>query len=355
MAANNNSLKFLDGIRGLAALYVLIHHARLLLTQPYFEGFLQHPDKYSPLSKILVYGFSLFKFGYEAVLIFFILSGFVIHLKQAENRKRTFSSPIFYKKRLIRIYPTLITSIIFTFICGIILYFLNARSLNDFTPSRFFLNLFLIPDAPIWGFNYPMWSLKHEWFFYIFYPLLYLLSKASYLTSLIPPIVLTLLFYLGIKIPIIGDVSYTILFWWLGAGLAELYVTKKNLSYFIYLVIPLAITLYFTDNKITTGLTFTCLTLCAFAYLLTRQNSYISLFLEKLKPLGDFSFSLYLLHFPLQTLIQGIYLYYYSNLPYNFTLVFAGIVIPIPIIYCIYLQTEKKAIEIKSKKFSSPI
>lgn len=350
---NKENLQFLDGIRGLAALYVLIHHSRLLLTQPYFEGFLKHPEQYNFINKILVYGFALFKFGHEAVLVFFVLSGFVIHLKQAKDRENKFSILSFYQKRLIRIYPTLITSFVVTFICGYLLHWLTGRSLNDFSISHFLYNLFLIPDAPIWGFNYPMWSLKHEWFFYLVYPVLFLLCGYHYLLSLLVPITLSILFYLDINIPYIGEASYTILFWWMGAGLAELYVKYKRLPLLSYLVIPLSISLFFVSGKILTGLIFTAIIICCFAFLLSKQKTFITLFLSKLKFLGDFSFSLYILHFPLQMLIQGFYLYYYKELPYHFSFVFIGIIIPIPIIYGIYIYTEKKAISIKSKRFLS--
>lgn len=78
------NFKSLDGLRGLTAVYVLIHHARLALTQPYAEGLSKHPELYEWYDKLMVYFFSVFRFGHEAVIIFFVLSGFVIHLKYAD-------------------------------------------------------------------------------------------------------------------------------------------------------------------------------------------------------------------------------------------------------------------------------
>jgi peptidoglycan/LPS O-acetylase OafA/YrhL len=70
------NLKALDGLRGLAALYIMVHHAHLALTQAYQNGLALHPGKYAWYDKVAVYFFSLFKFGHEAVLkntIFWIL------------------------------------------------------------------------------------------------------------------------------------------------------------------------------------------------------------------------------------------------------------------------------------------
>ncbi|MBO9660262.1 MAG: acyltransferase family protein, partial [Chitinophagaceae bacterium] len=79
----SKSLAFLDGLRGIAALYVMIGHARWLL----WEGgaaFQSHMQDYSVWGKMQVYFFGLFKYGHQMVLFFFVLSGFVIHLKQSK-------------------------------------------------------------------------------------------------------------------------------------------------------------------------------------------------------------------------------------------------------------------------------
>ena len=89
----SDDLRFLDGLRGLAALYVMIGHARWLLWEGYSEGYLQHPDSYSQAGKALVYFFSIFRYGREAVLFFFVLSGFVIHLRYARKLKAEVGSP----------------------------------------------------------------------------------------------------------------------------------------------------------------------------------------------------------------------------------------------------------------------
>lgn len=112
--------KFLDGIRGLAALYVLLHHARWLLWEGYTRGYKLHPDAYNLLDKTIMYSSNIFIYGHEAVLLFLVLSGFVIHLKYAKalqnNQEFKFDFLDYFLKRIHRIYPPLVVALILTLV-----------------------------------------------------------------------------------------------------------------------------------------------------------------------------------------------------------------------------------------------
>src|SRR5919205_40528 len=113
------SLLFLDGLRGLAALYVVAGHARWLLWEGYSEGFLAHPGQYTGLGKLLVYASALLRYGHEAVLFFFVLSGFVIHLRysrqlRAGNGESRFDWRSYVWRRAKRLYPPLLFALILT-------------------------------------------------------------------------------------------------------------------------------------------------------------------------------------------------------------------------------------------------
>src|SRR2546430_5302423 len=74
------SLAVLDTLRGLAALYVMLGHARWLLWAGYHEYVAS--DGWV-LGRILAVSSGVFRFGHQAVLLFFLISGFCIHYRQA--------------------------------------------------------------------------------------------------------------------------------------------------------------------------------------------------------------------------------------------------------------------------------
>ena len=75
------NLQSLDGLRGLLAVFVLAHHARWLLWIG-FENWMLTP--HPVWQKLLVYATIPLRFGHEAVMAFFVLSGFFIHLRASE-------------------------------------------------------------------------------------------------------------------------------------------------------------------------------------------------------------------------------------------------------------------------------
>jgi len=361
MKTTNNivQLKILDTIRGGAALYVLVHHARLLLTVPYYKGYLRHPEKYNLLDKLMMYGFSAFKFGHEAVILFFILSGFVIHLKQAgelTSNNSSFSTKKYLLKRILRIYPVLIISMVLTFSLDLLWNYIDCHNplinSSHYSVETFLFNLFLIPDAPIFGPNYPMWSLKHEWFFYLLYPLLYFFTQKNLLLSLVIPVFGFIAHLIQIKIPLLGEVTHTTLIWWFGALAAEVYTGRYRLKFenLIYLM-PSSVIVLFIFNELRPSVHdllwgFFCMGFLSFAIArLARFSGFI-----KLDLFGRFSFTIYLMHFPILIFIQNIILKYNNSiLPYHLWYAFASCFIAIPILYLLYLLAEYPIYKVKEK------
>lgn len=146
-------LKQLDALRGFAAVYVFLHHAQLM-----------------PNSGLG----ALFYFGQEAVILFFLLSGFVIHYS---TRDRGIEIGTYLLHRVRRIYPILLVALAAAYLASS----LANRSWVDPLLPTLAGNLAMLQDVAslkrgVWADTYqgnsPLWSLSYEWWFYmLFIPL----------------------------------------------------------------------------------------------------------------------------------------------------------------------------------------
>lgn len=361
----HNSLSRLEGLRGMAAIYVLIHHARLLLTQPYTEGYLKHPEQYSSFDKIFVYGSAVFKFGHEAVILFFVLSGFVIHLKQAKQistASNSFNLADYLQKRALRIYPTLLFSLLLTYLLDLLWGEISKTyALENYTFGSFISNLVLIPQSAAWGNNYPIWSLKHEWFFYLIYPLLLFLTQKKVIYSFATCVVMLIWYIFKQDIPLVGMAAYTLTIWWMGVFTAETFYGryKLTLKHLVFLV-PGSTILLFTklnQNLVGHDIIVGLLMTGVLAYILFSNSQIVQYICDKFLFFGTFSYSIYLLHFPLMEFLKRLILLYSAKhaLPFHFGFVIAGSVLSLLIIYVLYTATEKPSQRLKAAIFKTEI
>ena len=153
--ASKPRYEILDGLRGVAAIIVLLFHC--------FETY------------IPVFGTQHINHGYLAVDFFFVLSGFVIGYAY-DDRWDRMTIWSFFKRRLVRLHPMVIAGTGF----GACMFFFaegnNFPLIGKTEPWKFFLcfvmALFMIPagrglDIRGWGemnsFNGPNWSLTYEY------------------------------------------------------------------------------------------------------------------------------------------------------------------------------------------------
>ncbi len=162
--------KILDGLRGIAALYVVFNHTRGNL----FIGGV----KYSQIKDISLWNIKeklyfsalqLTSLGREFVILFFILSGFSI----AFSLSRLPQINSFYLRRIVRIYPPYIIALMWAFFIYKILHDFTPGVLPAGIPSVFssvvvtIKNIFYVD----YGSLIPQfWSLKYEVLFYILIP-----------------------------------------------------------------------------------------------------------------------------------------------------------------------------------------
>jgi len=369
-----SKLYFLDGLRGLAALYVLIHHARWVLWEGFYEGFLRHPELYNWWNTFLVYFFALFKYGHEAVILFFVLSGFVIHLRYSFTISELSGAARFdfipyLKRRFKRIFPPLLLALVFTFVVDCIGAYLQLpiyafpspyASINtNLIPTHSLISLignlaFLMKVyVPVWGTDGPLWSLAYEWWFYMLYPFFFFVSRKN---PWLPFILLSVFSLLAntftiFPIHLLNYVFGLMLTWWFGAFLADVFTASIHipfkklmylgllpLSFFIvgfFVVLPMAANYHYT----LCGIGF--LSIFAALFHFNRKNNLQ--FLDKLRFLGDISYSVYVLHMPVLVLLSGLIMAASpdNTLPENFNYVILGIALGLGLGYTGYLIAEK--------------
>jgi peptidoglycan/LPS O-acetylase OafA/YrhL len=184
------SLVYLDVARALAALVVMASHLRKILLGDYKDfhhlGLLWRPFYF------------VTNLGREAVIVFFVLSGFLISksvCNLAVSSRWSWRS--YAIKRLSRLWMVLVPALVLT----LLLDHLGMRSspalyagrLNpvlgsmpltsaSYAPSTFIGNILFLQEVavPSFGSDTPLWSLANEFWYYVLFPLFYFSMRTYY-------------------------------------------------------------------------------------------------------------------------------------------------------------------------------
>lgn len=152
---NEEHYYWLDLFRGLAALVVVTTHCRTMLFVEY--GLLPTSDK-----TIITSVFFFFtRIAHEAVLLFFVLSGFLVGGKVIKRlRADSFDLKSYTIDRTVRIMLPLLSALILIVISNTITG--QNYSIIDYLGNIFSLQGILVPWV-----SGPLWSLAYEVWFYI--------------------------------------------------------------------------------------------------------------------------------------------------------------------------------------------
>lgn len=152
-------LEWLDGVRGLAAFFVLLHHVWLMTIGGY-------PGNNGPATT------DWLVFGHLAVSVFIVVSGFSLMLSPSNHGMRLKDGPAgFLRRRFWRIVPPFWAALIFSSVLiwtGLI----TTSSGAPYAAKDFFVFFFLIHDAVgAVSPNGVFWSIAIEWHIYFLFPL----------------------------------------------------------------------------------------------------------------------------------------------------------------------------------------
>lgn len=301
---------YLDLLRFIAALAVLLGH----MDQ---DG-------------ISIGWFPLAHYSHEAVIVFFVLSGFIIH-------NNTFAVGLTAKDyaiaRISRIYSVAVPAVVFSVLVGLAVYFFaGSRLPTNYTPfqwsdivsSLLFLNQSWMNSAHL-TMNSPYWSLCYEVWFYVMFGA-FVFAKGAARIALV-----------GVSALIAGPAILLLMPVWLfGAWAAARWTTgirwSSGLALFLFVLAPMLMVIvnltsadllirgalkeavpamwrlkssqrFVTDWLLGFAL---ALHLLAFSSLPSTCRVWLAERQKKLAQLASFSFTLYLFHRPL-TQIVGLY------------------------------------------------
>jgi len=156
-------IEYLDGVRALAALWVMLSH--IWITQ---YGLIVHDGAIGALTNWTLY-------SHLAVDVFIVLSGFCLILPRLRRMSEPMDVWNFYYRRAHRILPPYYCALVL----GILVTVCSRHVLQGdwhISMASVLSNVFLVQDALISRdiFNGPLWSVAVEWRIYFLFPLIVL-------------------------------------------------------------------------------------------------------------------------------------------------------------------------------------
>jgi peptidoglycan/LPS O-acetylase OafA/YrhL len=304
----------LDLMRGLAAVMVLGDHWRNFF-------FVDFPEFNLPRRKMFVLPYVLTTAGHQAVVIFFVLSGFFISgsvFRMLESNSWTWRG--YATHRLVRLWIVLVPGLLLGAAwdgLGVSLHTTHAlyfgyaanhlmRDIADQRKVTYLVgNLFFLQgkSVPTFGSNAALWSLANEFWYYLLFPLALLAAWKGQETT---KRVLCCLLFLAICLWLRGDFLALFPIWLAGA---VVYVLPRipfsaamrwtAVAFYVPLVLTVAIfrgafNLLLLDYLITVA---TAVLLWVLLSATSRAPN--NLLVNAIRTLARGSFSLYILHMPI--------------------------------------------------------
>jgi peptidoglycan/LPS O-acetylase OafA/YrhL len=353
-------LPFLDLLRGVAILCVFLHHALGAATGYYAQPWKGlFPDFFAAKTYWPLFPLTI---GNCGVAIFFVVSGFCIHLSHSRSANESWYS--FCVKRFFRIYPP--------YLIALLVFYLSWpwRTYSLSSPGwihQFWTHFFLIHNnqaQTAFAINGSFWSIAVEAQLYLIYPLLLLIvAVIGWRYSLI----VLFLLEVAIRMSIIPGIDAfdslhlsPLGFWFswsLGAYMAHRYLNRQLPRYkkvyfyfaiifalFSYLLLPLEKFQFMAVSLLT------AIIIWRNIYSSKKQSDYkFAPFSAHLVALGTISYSFYLIHQPLLLLIQRFNDHFAPQGLNSIVLVLICLMMYVPVFYLakfFYFSVERTSISL---------
>ena len=284
-----------------------------------------------------------FNHGSYGVDIFFVISGFIIY------KTVNINTQYFTLKRLFRIFPIyLIITSLFSILILLFPDHINSQfSFSHYIASLLFLSQTLGFGDPVLGVG---WSLEYEMLFYFIFGLIIFLKSSRYLPYV---------FILFCILSIINANNLIFFEFYVGCFISHLYINTKIFKTNNYLglfFILLSLIFMFCllnqgysfnkinfENRFFTYGVFAILFFIGIIYLENIKSSFFLL-------LGASSYSLYLIHHPVLSLLGKIYKSYFIFIPGSIYFILC-IFIVLFVSVMFYVVIERNIIEFLKKKY----
>jgi peptidoglycan/LPS O-acetylase OafA/YrhL len=286
--STKNHLQSLDGLRGLLASFVFLHHSMIW----YF--YIQNGVWQSPPSSLFYY------FGSGSVLMFFMITAFLFFSKITSNaNSRNFDWLRLYVSRFLRIAPLYLFAVFIMF--GFVAYETNFTLIDDIAELRenaihwLFFGLLSLQELngidAMMIFAGVVWTLPYEWCFYFLLPIWGMMFRIRI------PKVCYLIAILGIILAAKNRIYLPFLLGMFSVYLYQLgfvqSFAKRPIASLIVITscsLPILLSLNPLDWQAQVFL------LIAFTLIIAGNNLFGLLSALPMRRLGDISFSIYLLH-----------------------------------------------------------
>ena len=298
-------------LRGLAAIEVAAAHLRAHM----YPGLRTVADP-----SIWFKGFTFTTgFAHHAVLVFFVISGWLVGGSLLDKIRQPDAIASYAIDRVTRLWTVLIPTFVLTLLFGLGTGVVDAQGIdfhpaNDYSAMVFGANLVGLQTiaVPTFGGNFPLWSLANETWYYILFPLLLVLFRAS---GRVPRVACgATLLVLAALLPA-AIVGYFVI-WLLGVAFSRIRIECSTAQRAGWLILVAALWAYYRLTGDMNAFTLANLLpdlVCSLVFLaLLSSLQFKAAATSNLRPLlarigtffAEFSFSLYVLHVPLIGLLR---------------------------------------------------